>query len=229
MRKGRFKLDLEGNLEGDVEVSMDGHSGITRKKTWRSKQQQEIDEDYRAGITKRLPAAEISGLKWENLSGNKLPLIVRYHITIPAYADVAGTKVILPANVFEHGAQAVFTSETRVHPIYFDHAWSEHDDIEIALPEGYALEGASAPANLGDTMGVLGVGYQVGYKPKARILIYKRDFALGGNGVIALPVSSYPKLKMVFDTIQRSDEHTFVLKPVPVAKNDSPAIPPTSP
>lgn len=230
VRKGRFRLDAEGNLEGEIEVSLSGHAGITRKKSWRSMQQEEIDADYRADITKRLPAAEVSDLQWENLKGNKLPLIVKYKLKIPAYADVAGSKIILPTNVFEHGAPAVFTSETRKHPIFFDHAWSESDDIEIALPEGYTLEAGSAPANVGDTAGVVGARYQLAFKPKAGKLLYKREFALGGNGVIAVQAVSYPQLKTAFDAIQRSDEHTLVVKPKPVAPEqpDAPAPPPAS-
>jgi len=52
----------------------------------------------------------------------------------------------------------------------------------------------------------------VGFKPKARTLVYKRDFALGGDGAIAFQAVGYPKLKLLFDAIKRSDEHTMVLK-----------------
>ena len=159
----------------------------------------------------------MTDLKWENLKGNTLPLVARYKIKIPAYADVAGSKIIFPTNVFAHGSSAVFTTEKRVYPIYFDYAWSEHDDIEIALPEGYTLDAGSAPANIGDPGGVVGARYQLAFKSKSRKLVYKRDFALGGNGSIAFEAVGYPKLKHAFDSIQRSDEHTMILKPIPEA------------
>jgi len=149
------------------------------------------------------------------------PLFVRYKLKIPAFADVAGSKVILPANVFAHGSPAVFASATRKYAICFDHAWSEHDDIEITLPEGYTLEAGSAPANIGDPAGIVGVRYQVSFKPKAHKLIYKRDFALGGNGAIAFQAGSYPALKRLFDSIQRSDEHVLALTLMPAV----PAMP----
>ena len=137
----------------------------------------------------------------------------------------------IPAtNVFEHGAPAVFTSETRKHPIFFDHTWSENDDVEIALPEGYTLEAGSAPANVGDPKGTVGSTYQLAFKPKARQLVYKRYFAMGGNGAIAFQAVSYPQLKHFFDSIQRSDEHTLVLKPKPAAPPEPPpAAPPSTP
>ena len=224
-RKGRFALDAEGNLTGEVEIVMAGHPAIARKKFWRSMQQEEIDTDYRSFITKRLPAAEVSDLQWENLKGNTLPLTVKYKLKIPAYADVAGSKIIVSPNVFDHGAPAVFTTETRIHPIFFDYAWSERDDIEIALPEGFTLEAGSSPANVGDPAGVVGVRYQIGFKPKAGKLVYKREYSLGGNGAIAFQAVSYPPLKKLFDSIQRADEHTMVLKPKPVAPEVPPAVP----
>lgn len=224
-RRGRFVLDAEGNLEGEVEVSMGGHAGMVRKNAWRAMPQEEIDTDYRSMITKRLPAAEVSDLQWENLKGNKLPLIIRYKLKIPAYADVAGTKIIVPPNVFEHGASAIFTSETRKHPIYFDFAWSEADDIEITLPEGYTLESGSAPSNAGNITGAFGARYQVGFKPKSRKIVYKRDFAVGGNGDIAFQTTGYPVIKRLFDTIQHADEHTLVVKPKPATADSATVVP----
>lgn len=212
-RKGRFVLDAEGNLDGEVEISMGGHEGIVRKRSWRWDHPDTIDAEYRSSITKRLPAAEVNDLKWENLTGNKLPLIARYRLRVPGYADMAGSKIILPVNVFAHGDPALFSSETRKHPVFFSHAWSEHDDIEIQLPAGYTLEEGSAPDDSGDPAGILGVRYDVGFKPKSNKLVYQRDFALGGDGSIAFQTVSYPDIKRLFDSIQRSDEHTVVLKP----------------
>jgi hypothetical protein len=222
IRRGRFTLDADGNLDGDVEISMDGHAGIRDKSNWRSWQSAEIDSEYRKRVTTQLPSAEVGDLNWENLQGDKLPLRVRYKLKVAGYADTAGSKIILTPGVFKHGAAAFLTAETRQYPIFFDHAWSEHDDIEIILPEGYILDGATAPTNVGDSAGTLGVRYSVGYKGKSRTLTYKRDFALGANGMIAFQAASYPVIKNLFDGINRSDEHTIVLKPKP-APTDSPA------
>jgi hypothetical protein len=221
-RRGRFTLDADGNLEGDVEIAMDGHAGIRDKSNWRSWQPTEIDTEYRKRVTTQLSSAEVGELNWENLQGDKLPLRVHYHLKVPGFADIAGSKIILSPGVFKHGSPAFFTAETRRYPIFFDHAWSEHDDVEIVLPEGYTLDGATAPSNVGDPGGTLGVHYGVGYKGKSRTLTYKRDFALGANGMIAFQAASYPAIKNLFDAINRSDEHTIVLKPKP-APADTPA------
>jgi hypothetical protein len=197
-----------------VEIAMSGHVGGGKKQDWAGKQQDEIDTEFRQSITKRMSAAEVTDLQWENLKGNKLPLIVRFKIKIPAYADLAGAKMILAPNVFEHGATAMFTSEQRKYDIYFPYAWTEHDDIEIALPEGYTLDAGSAPANVGKATASILARYQVGFKSKSRKIVYQRDFSLGADGAVAFLSASYAPLKKTFDNINRSDEHTLVLKPV---------------
>jgi hypothetical protein len=143
-RKGRFTLDAEGNLEGEVEVSYAGHAGIRRKTDWAGKSTAEIEADYRNEITQRLSAAEITDLAWENLKGNGLPVIVRYKLKVPAYADLAGDKIIIVPGVFEHGAAAVFSAEKRQFNVHFPYTYTQSDDIEIVLPEGYALDAGSA-------------------------------------------------------------------------------------
>lgn len=224
-RKGRFTLDVDGNLEGDVDIELGGHAGVARKKAWHTNTQQEIEDDIRSTVTEQLPAATLDRLTLENSSGLTLPVTIRYHLTVPGYADVAGSKIIVVPSVFEHGRPAIFTAEQREHPIMFDYAWAEHDDIEIQLPEGFMLDAPSAPANVGDPAGTLGVRYVVSYKGKTRSLIYHREFALGGNSATVIQAASYPALKEMFDAISRSDEHTIVLKPKPAPAPATTAAP----
>jgi len=50
-RKAHLQIDADGNLEGDVEISMGGHAGSTRKVAWTDKQPADIDEEFRTAIT----------------------------------------------------------------------------------------------------------------------------------------------------------------------------------
>jgi hypothetical protein len=234
-RKAHLQIDSEGNLEGDVEVSMGGHAGSSRKQDWAEDQQAEIDERLRAEITERLPGAEVSDITWENLKGRTLPLVVRYKVKVPGYAEAAGSKLVFVPNFFEHKTPALFTAETRHHPILFENAWADHDDIEIKLPEGFNLAAPSAPEEVSDAGGIFSVRYQLAYKRKSRVLNYHRDFALGGNGIIAFPVAAYPKIKALTDAIHESDEFSLVLKPIPAAPakpaaaSAAPSAPATTP
>jgi hypothetical protein len=45
-----------------------------------------------------------------------------------------------------------------------------------------------------------------------RTLVYRRNFFFGGGGNTLFPVSNYPAVKQLFDTIQKANEHTISLK-----------------
>jgi hypothetical protein len=217
VRKGRFTLDANGDLEGEIEVAMDGHSAIEKKMAWRNLDIADVDADYRATIANRLPSAEIGDLQWRNLPGNQLPLTVRYHISIPGYAEKAGPEIILAPDVFEHGAPAAFSAHDRRYPIFFDYARSDHDDIEIALPRGYIPEASRPPAAAGDRSGNVSAHYRLGFRGETHTLVYHRDFALGADGVIAYKAASYAALKSLLESINRSDQAVILLKPAAAA------------
>ncbi|HVU16456.1 MAG TPA: DUF3857 domain-containing protein [Candidatus Didemnitutus sp.] len=228
-RTGRFTVDPDGNLEGTVQISYQGHAGASRKAKWNPTEPADIDKEYIESITKNLPAAEVTELKWENLRGRTLPLKVSYKLKVPGYADLAGSKLIVVPNVFARGEPAQFTADTREHWILFPYAWSEHDDIEVTLPEGFALDAASAPSDVGSYTTTLGSHYALGYKPKARTLTYKRDFAIGANGAVAFQKPSYPKIKQLFDGVHRSDNHSIVFKYLAPVSQPAPVPPPATP
>jgi len=43
----------------------------------------------------------------------------------------------------------VFSSSERKNAIYFHYPWAEQDNVEIDLPEGFALDNADAPEDFG--------------------------------------------------------------------------------
>jgi hypothetical protein len=211
-RKGRFKLDSEGTLEGTVEMAMTGHLAIEQKRQNWEKAADEIDRALRQQIARGLPTAEVSDIRWKNLRTLELPVTVRYRVRVPGYAEQAGNRLVLAPGYFEVGESVRFAAEKRKFPIFFPYAWAEHDDVEIDLPGGFELEQASSSLDVGDRAASLGATYSLGYKPKPRILVYKRDFALGEDGATAYRAESYPELRRLYEALHRSDTHSIMLK-----------------
>jgi hypothetical protein len=105
----------------------------------------------------------------------------------------------------------MFSSSTRKFDVYFNYPWSEEDEVEISLPEGFTLENAEAPAPFNAP--------QISeYKPSlsttsdGRKLFYRRNFYFGAGNNILFPARSYAPLKTFFDTLQKQDGHTVTLK-----------------
>jgi hypothetical protein len=212
-RTGRFTLDAEGTLEGQIEEVFLGHLAIARKtETW-SLSLDDVNKNFREEVTKRLPNAEVSDIAWTNLENCEMPLAVKYRVRVPGYAEQAGKRLVFAPSFFEVGKPVVFAAAERKFPIFFSFGWNEHDDIEIVLPEGYSLDKPSAPVPVGELAGAFGANYKLQYNPKTRTFGYQRDFALGAKGGYTFKRESYPVLKALFEQLHQSDTHSIMLKP----------------
>jgi len=208
-RNAQLAIDVDGTLEGEVEIALNGYAGVAQKRTARGKQQEEIDTDFRETITDVLPTAEISDLTWENLTGFELPVKVRYKVKVPGYADAVGTRLVVPLDYFTHNKPAQFAADTRKFPIVFWHPYVERDNIQLTAPEGFQADAPSAPQ---DIIGPGGIDctYRVGYRRIARQIDYKRELVVCKDGNIGFRADSYGPLKRRFDAIKLSDAHTIV-------------------
>ena len=227
-RKGRFTLDAEGTLEGEVEEGFTGHQAAARKDSSKDQSLEDVNKDFREEITKRLPNAEVSEVVWTNLRTRELPLTVKYHVKVSGYAEQAGTRLVFAPGFFEAGKPVVFAAAERKYPIFFSYPWGEHDDIEIVLPAGYALDKPSAPAPVGEAGKAFSANYKLQYNPKTRTFGFQRDFALGANGAFAFQVESYPLLKGYFEQLHKSDMHSIMLKPKAAPAASAPAATPAA-
>ena len=215
LRRARLALDTEGALTGDVELTYLGHEATTQRRAAWDKAQAEIDRDLADAVKKRLPGAEVSAVLWENLRTGTGPVVARYTVNIPGYAEVAGQRLVVAPGYFVRGMPALFTAAERRYPLMWLNAWQEHDDIEIALPAGFTLEQGTAPANVAEPDGVLTVKYSLGYSTRRHTLIYKRDFSFGAGHHLLFPKENYPVFKSLFEDLNHSDTHSVVLRPQP--------------
>lgn len=224
LRKARLTLDAEGTLEGEIEETFTGHLAEKRKWDAWGDSIEQVSKEFREEKTKHLPNAEVSDIVWTNLDTSVMPLTVKYHVRVPGYAELAGKRLVFTPSFFQAGKPVVFAAAERKYPIFFYYPWAEHDDIEIVLPTGYTLEKPSAPIAVGELAGTFGAQYKLQYNGKVRTFVYRRDFALGANGICAFAQQSYPALKALFEQLYKSDTHSIVLKPkaAPVAPVASP-------
>ncbi len=224
VRKGRFTLDEGGELSGEVEETFTGHAAVSRKILAADEGQEKVDSDFKTEITKLLPTAEVTDIRWENLRSNVMPVIVRFTIRVPGYADQVGQRLVVRPAFFEAGAPAVFTAAKRTYPIAFTYAWTEKDDVEVKVPETFELENAAAPADVRARSDLQTAEYTLAYKPARHTLAYTRDYMFGGEGSIVFTPESYELLKFLFERAHLSDVHSVVLKPrAKPAPADAPA------
>lgn len=209
-RTGLFKLDADGTLEGEVKVTFTGHEAISRRAYRVGESAAERENQLTEELKQRFGAVEITNVAFDNVDKIDEPLVYRYHIKVPGYAQRTGKRLFLQMGYFERNFAPRFPNAQRRYDVYFPHPWSEQDTVSVQLPDGYELDHAEAPHNF--TFGEVG-GYEVsvGLTPDHR-LIYQRKLTMGKGGQVLYPQKVYPALKSVFDRVHEEDAHTITLK-----------------
>ena len=210
-RTGRFNLTDDGTVEGDVKIEYHGQRGVMFKLDSYDESEPKREEDLKDEIKAKMSTAEITNVRFENINDPAKPVICSYHIRVPGYALRTGKRLLLQPSFFEHGQSAMFSTAARKYQVYFRYPWSEFDDIEFVLPEGYALDNADRPAPF-SAAGVSDYTVRLGLTLDNKTLVLKRQFYFGGGANILFPATSYSSVKDLFDRLQKSDEHTIALK-----------------
>jgi hypothetical protein len=194
-----------------VRVEFTGHFAIERKQELDEESETQREDNLREEIKSQMSAAEITNIKIENVTDHVRPLVFAYTVRFPGYATRTGKRLFLQPAFFQHGLKPLFATATRKYPVYFHYPWSENDEVEFALPKGYALDNADAPAPFAN-------GDITAYKPSlaasadGSLLVYKRSFFFGAGGSLLYPVESYIALKTYFDAVNKQDSHSIALK-----------------
>ncbi len=211
-RTADVKLLEDGTLEGTVKIEYTGHRALTKRLDMYNESENKREEDLIGEIKSRISTAEISNVSITNLDNHKLPLIEKYKFRIPSYAQKTGKRMFFQPGLFEYGSNPVFATADRKYDIYFNYPWSETDEINIKLPEGFALDNAEAPGEIGDSGNTGKLSIRISVDKANNNLIYKRRFHFANNGSMVFPKASYEPLKNLFDEFHKAEMHTITLK-----------------
>jgi hypothetical protein len=210
-RGAKLKLSDDGTLEGDVRLEYTGHFSIERRIEIAEESESQREDDVKQEIKTRLSTAELANIKIENITDYTKPLVYTFRIRVPNYAQRTGKRLFLQPAFFQHGKDPLFATADRKYPIYFHYPWSEDDHVEIALPAGYKLDNADAPAPFGSGQ-ISDYKVSLAVTTDGALLVYKRNFFFGGADTILFPVDSYAALKNYFDVLHKHDNHSIALK-----------------
>ncbi len=210
VRKAKLTLSDDGSIEGDIDLQYSGHSARERRDELEGESDARRLERYKDQLTKMYPDGEVSDIRIENAGDPEKPLALHYHLKSAGYAQRTGKRILLPPFFFQRGSAPLFSASDRKYPIYFPYAWQEHDSVTFELPAGFALDNAENPGSL--EFGAPG-SYKIQLMTRGtHELISDREFTFGKEGRLLFDVEMYPRLKKIFEEIQRRDDHTISLK-----------------
>ena len=215
-RTAKLKLSDDGTLEGDVKIEYTGHFAADEKEYNDDDSPAEREETLKNRFKALMGGIEITNIQIENVTDPEKPLVQSFHVRVPGYAQRTGKRLFIQPAFFQHGRGALFPTSARRYDVYFHYPWAEEDNIEINLPEGFALDNPESPAKFS-------AGDLSQYEPRAQVtmdertLIYSRKFYFGGarqtgGSSLLFPPTTYPSLKAYFDEVNKQDNHTIALK-----------------
>jgi len=215
-RTARLTLSEDGTVEGDVEESFSGHAAPEKRGKLEGESEARQQEIYKDSLTSVFAQAEVSAISFQNVDNPAEPLIVKYHIKVPAYGARTAKRILLQPVFFERGAPPVFTAAERRYHIAMPYAWKEHDEVSIAFPAGFVLDKGENPGKV--DFGKPGwYELKMGIRSKTELVV-TRDLVFGQDGMLAFQRESYPTMKAIFDAIHGSDTVALTLRQGEAAK-----------
>ena len=211
-RTGRLELSADGSLTGDVEETYSGHRAEDYRRTIGAKSAAQREEWFKDRVTAMFPEADVNGIQVENANDAAKPLVVRYHMEAPRFAQVTGKRLLFQPFVFRRGQGSPFTASERRFAVEFPYAWKESDQVSMRLPKGFVLDNADSPGDLDlGNPGSYHVKLTIHNGPDPELQI-TREFTFGNEGHILYRAQEYAALKRAFDMIQVRDGHAISLK-----------------
>lgn len=210
-RTAKLTLAEDGTLSGTVTIEMYAQEALNYRLDNYDDEPAKREQSLKDAIHKKISNAEISSVSIENFDDHSKPIVERYTIKIPNYAQKTGKRMFFQPGLFEYGTTPPFASSTRQYDIVFPYPWSEKDEIEITFPSTYAIDNGEAPGGA-DAGEISKDTFKVDIDAAASKIIYSRNFYFGNAANLVFNKSAYSALKELWDMIHKSDTATLSIK-----------------
>jgi hypothetical protein len=199
-------LSEDGTLKGEIGVRFQGGEALEHRLDALDRDEAGRKSDLEEELRGWLPSGAI--VKLLDMQGWNSPgdYSARFSVEIPAFASVAGKRMLIPAYLFTLKQKEAFTHAERKYPLYFPFTFSEMDTLQIKIPGGYAVESAPAIQQTRTDY----ASYQSVSKIEGQTLTSERILLFNA---IYVKTDGYAQAKTFFSKVQESDEQQAVLRP----------------
>jgi hypothetical protein len=211
-RTASFVLSADGTLQGSVTEKRFGDVAERRRVLARSdaKMQQENMDRLMALDFSSLA---LTGLTFEDATSLNRDVVTSFHLQAQNFATATGPLLMLRPRVFGTYGLNVDRKSRKV-PIDLHETMQGHDEFDIALPAGYAVDEMPQPVKLDWGF----ASYESKTEVHGRTLHYSRTFTLRD---VTLPAAKYHDLQDLAATIGEDEGGQVVLKRVAEAVKGS--------
>jgi hypothetical protein len=199
---GEVTISEEGELTGSLNYKYDGYNGLSQRKKYFKKGENDFIADIKSDSK-----WEIEKLELEDEKEFNKPFIIKYQAIIDEGAESMGNLIYLDPILSGKYEKNPFTLEKREYPIDFSCPIEEIYYVTYNIPEGYGLETLIKP-------------FAIALPDRAGLFSYK--IIPNGNKLVVLsklninktlfPTEEYPYLKEFFAHIVAKQNEQVVLK-----------------
>jgi transglutaminase-like putative cysteine protease len=143
-RQGKFSLQADGSIAGDVTERLTGTHASRQRAHLVHENESERAKSFDHYLASSLKNASVQQLKFADVATRDKDLTVEYQMVAPAYAQRSGSLVLLRTRVLgEEGIEVQWAK--RKLPIQLSGVTQEKDSFEIQLPPGYTVDDLPDP------------------------------------------------------------------------------------
>jgi transglutaminase-like putative cysteine protease len=202
MLKGSYSISEDGRLKGVVSIVSHGLQYDANFNKIRKSKEDQI-KDYKEEFD------NINNLSIKKISLNDNPQKVEFteelEVEAEGYAQNTGGKLMFVLNAFDQNNYVPKKYKTREFPFEIIRGYTDEDEIEISIPEGYIFEAKPNNAELKTEFGEYKIEF-VSVNPKT--IICKRKLIIKKGFYESAKYESYRKFK---ETIAKLDNSKTVI------------------
>jgi transglutaminase-like putative cysteine protease len=214
-RTADISIDASGNIAGTLRLAMTGNEALTWRQRVLLSDEIQAKRDLEESLRKRLPGGLAVSLKeLRGASDSSVPLTAScdVHGTL---ASVAGSRILVPASLFEAENTALFTKKSRVNPVDLEYPYVMQDEVRIHVSSPMAFESLPQDGELALPRNAL---YKVAFKQDSGMVSSSRLVLLANNLYSA---DEYPALRDFFQKVAVKDKEQLIVKRSSVAHGGS--------
>lgn len=205
-------LDGSGAVTGTVSIEYTGHLAAYYREFYDGVSAQAREKSFDELVKRNIgDASKATNIIFENIREPERPLILKFSIEVPAYADRTGKRLFIRPNFFKRNANALFPSATRRYDVMFPYAWSETDTVRLKIPTGFNAESLETPKRITETKSDALLESTL-TEADPGTLLYERRFRFGKADGLYFYDFNYGGVKRLFDLFHSADSFSIALR-----------------
>ena len=206
VRDANLSVAADGTTTGKISIDYEGQDAALLRDENRLEddtgQKKNLEDDIKDWLPSGATLTVTSAGPWDQ---NAQPLHVEATVSITGVGAAAGSRMLLPIEIFDGRYADVFSAEKRVNIIDFRYPYEEIDDIKISAPPGYSFASLPNAATFNAGAAV----YSMTATSQGNTAEVKRQFIMKGT---IFEAKYYGAIRALFGKVKSSDSAEAILQ-----------------